>query len=79
MTGLDLTGLAAINEAQTLTGFSADYLRRLAREKTVPAQKVGASWMFDRAGLVEYKAAMTELGNQKHRRKTTRKQQTSAV
>ena len=69
MTNLDLTGLVVIRDAVTLSGYSPDYLRRLAREGTLPAQKVGKTWLFDRAALVEYKAAMDALGTAKHGRK----------
>jgi len=69
MTNLDLTGLVVIRDAVELSGYSPDYLRRLAREGTLPAQRVGRTWLFDRAALVEYKAAMDALGTAKHGRK----------
>ena len=72
MINLDLTGLVVIREAIALSGFSPDYLRRLAREGTLPAQKVGRTWLFDRDALDEYKQRMIELGTAKHAPKETR-------
>jgi len=72
MTNLDLTGLVVIRDAVELSGYSPDYLRRLAREGTVTAQRIGAIWLFDRADLLRHTSAMAELGKMKHAPKETR-------
>lgn len=74
MTTIDLTGLLTISEAIEASGYTSDYLRRLAREGRVKAQKIGASWLFDRADLLRHKTAMDALGTQKHAPKATRQQ-----
>jgi excisionase family DNA binding protein len=41
-------------EAGELTGYSIEYLRRLARKGKVKAHKVGRSWLFDKEDLEEH-------------------------
>ena len=59
-------GWIDIAEAVTLTGYSPVYVRLLAREDRVTAEKVGGRWLVNRASLVAFKVAMDQLGAQKH-------------
>lgn len=43
-------------EAAALVGYCPEYLRRLARDGKVKAQKKSGIWFIDRAALLEYKA-----------------------
>jgi len=54
-------------EARQLTGYTPDYLRRLAREEKVKAEKVGGSfWLFNRESILAWKEEMEALGTAKH-------------
>ena len=72
MTKIDLDGLLAIREASEASGYSQDYLRRLAREGTVRAQRIADRWLFDRDDLLRHKTEMDALGKMKHAPKATR-------
>jgi len=52
--------------AQDLTGYTLDYLRQLAREKKVNAEKIGKFWLINRASLLAWRDEMDELGTAKH-------------
>ena len=52
--------------AQELTGYSRAYLRRLAGQQRVPAQKVGRDWLLHRDSLLAHKVRMQALGDQRH-------------
>ena len=54
------------SEGAELTGFSVDYVRRLARAGRIEARKVGRDWLIERASLLAFKAQMDRLGAQKH-------------
>jgi excisionase family DNA binding protein len=41
-------------EAIRLTGYNAEYIRRLVRSKKIEAQKFGTLWQIDRKSLVSY-------------------------
>ena len=69
---VDLVGLVEIAEAVEVSGYTADYLRRLARDGIVDAQKVAGGWLFNREDLLGYKRTMDALGPRKHGRKETR-------
>ena len=72
MQNVDLSGFVTIGEAVALTSYHDDYLRKLAREGTLAALKVGTNWLLDRADLVAYKSKMDALGKMKHAPKATR-------
>lgn len=60
-------GWIVTEEAQELTGYTPDYLRRLAREEKVEAEKVGGKfWLFSREFLLAWKEEMEGLGTAKH-------------
>ncbi len=60
-------GWIVTEKAKDLTGYTADYLRKLAREEKVEAEKVGGSfWLFNRESLLAWKQTMEELGTAKH-------------
>jgi excisionase family DNA binding protein len=64
MTGLE--GWITTKEAANMTGYTTVYVRRLAREGRVDAQKAGRDWLLKRQSLLEYKARMDRLGPSKH-------------
>jgi hypothetical protein len=41
-------------EAVKLSGYSAQYLRRIVRQQRVKAQKWGRDWQISRLSLLEY-------------------------
>ena len=49
-------GWITTEEAVELTGFTRDWLWRLAREKRVLAAKVGRAWLFHRTSVEDWKA-----------------------
>ena len=53
-------------QAEELTGYSRAYLRRLAGQQRVPAQKVGRDWLLHRDSLLAHKVRMQALGDQRH-------------
>jgi excisionase family DNA binding protein len=53
-------------EAATSTGYVVEYVRCLAREGRIHAEKRGRDWWVDRDDLLRYKAQMDRLGEQKH-------------
>ena len=60
-------GWIVTEEAQELTGYTPDYLRRLAREEKVEAEKVGGNfWLFSKDSLLAWKEEMEALGTAKH-------------
>ena len=60
-------GWIVTEEAQELTGYTPDYLRRLAREEKVQAEKVGGNfWVFSKDSLLAWKEEMETLGTAKH-------------
>jgi len=60
-------GWITVEEANALTGYSAAYLRRLARQGHIVAQKVGGDlWLICRDDLVTYRSEMEALGLGKH-------------
>jgi len=62
----ELQGWVCTKKAVSLTGYSADYARRLARRGKVEARKVGRDWLIKRESLLAYKQRMDRLGPQKH-------------
>lgn len=61
-----LEGWISTAEAADLTGYTAVYIRRLAKGKRIEAVKTGRDWLINRASLLAYKARMDRLGPQKH-------------
>ena len=55
-----------VAEASELTGYSVQYLRRIARQGRIKARKWVNAWMIDRAALLDYKQEMDALGPDKH-------------
>ena len=49
-----------------LTGYTASYLRQLARRGLMEARKVSRDWLINRESLLDYKRRMDRLGPQKH-------------
>lgn len=49
-----MTDWLDIEEAQTLSGYNAQHLRRLMRWKIVVAEKRGGRWRIDRKSLLSY-------------------------
>ena len=66
MTELALTEWVNTAEGAQLTGFSIDYVRRLARGGRIEARKVGRDWLIDCNSLLAFKRQMNTLGNGKH-------------
>ena len=54
------------DEAATLTGYVVEYVRCLARAGRIHAEKRGRDWWVDQDALLQYKAKMDHLGEQKH-------------
>ena len=63
---VNIGDMVTSREAATLTGYSGEYVRMLARDGRVKCQKWGGRWMFDRADLLRHKADMAKLGTLKH-------------
>lgn len=59
-------GWITSNEAVQLTDYSAAYLRRLASQGRITAEKIGRDWLFCRESLLTYHKQMQSLGNQRH-------------
>ncbi len=47
----------SVLEAGALLGLGADAVRRLARQKQIPASKVGGEWRFEKAALLRWSKA----------------------
>lgn len=47
-------GWITTDAAEALTGYSAAYLRRLASQGRITAQKVGRDWLLHRKTLLAY-------------------------
>lgn len=54
------------NEAADLTGYSAAYVRMLARRGGVKAVRAGRDWLVKREALLAYQRQMDALGTEKH-------------
>ena len=71
---MNIDGWLTTRGAAELSGYSAKYLRRLARQGRIDARKVGRDWLINRESLLAYVAEMDCLGPAKHNpwRSTTR-------
>lgn len=49
-----LADLISISEASTLSGLSADHLRRLVEKKAIWGLKIGRIWVTTRQAVEEY-------------------------
>ena len=65
----EFEGWLSTREAAELTGYSVQYVCRLARKGRIKAHQVG-HWLINRESLLDYKSRMDSLGRQKynHRR-----------
>ena len=61
-----LDGWVTTNEGAELTGYSAAYVRMLARTGKITARRIGRDWVVDRKKLLAHKARMDALGTDKH-------------
>ena len=59
-------GWISVQDGAELVGYSAVYVRLLARQARIEARKVGRDWLIERASLLAFKAQMDRLGAQKH-------------
>jgi len=59
-------GWLTTDEAETLTGYSIAYLRRLATQGRIAARKIGRDWVIYQESLLAYKERMDALGVDKH-------------
>jgi excisionase family DNA binding protein len=62
----ELSGWITTDVAVTLTGYSAAYIRRLARKGRIGAKRVLRDWLVSREDLLAHKARMDALGTDKH-------------
>jgi len=70
MTEREVTGIGTewltTNEAADLTGYSAAYVRMLARRGAVDAVRAGRDWLVQREAVLAYQRQMDALGTDKH-------------
>jgi excisionase family DNA binding protein len=59
-------GWVTTDKGAELTGYTAEYVRILAREGRIEARKMGRDWWVNREDLLAYKDRMDELGTKKH-------------
>jgi hypothetical protein len=59
-------GWITTGEAQALTGYTTAYARWLANQGKVEARKVGRDWLINKQSLLDHKAKMDAMGNQRH-------------
>ncbi|MCP4542881.1 MAG: helix-turn-helix domain-containing protein [Chloroflexi bacterium] len=52
--------------ASELTGYSLQAIRWIAKQGRIEARKIGKSWLINKADLLQYKAEMDALGDQRH-------------
>ncbi len=64
-------GWIAVDQACELTGYSPPYLRQLARENRVKAEKIGRAWYFSEVSVRSWRDRMKALGTKKHDPKGT--------
>lgn len=54
------------SEAAQVSGYHPEYIRKLARQGRIGAEKKGRDWWIDRDRLREYVDLASQLGAQKH-------------
>ncbi len=62
----DLPEWITTDEAAEISGYHPEYVRYLAREGRIGAEKKGRDWWIDRDKLREYLATVQALGTKKH-------------
>ena len=62
----DLPEWITTDEAAEVSGYHPEYVRYLAREGRIGAEKKGRDWWIDRDKLREYLATVEALGTKKH-------------
>jgi hypothetical protein len=62
----DLDGWITTGVGSRLTGYSAAYVRMLARSERIKARRAGRDWLVNQESLLEHKARMDALGTGKH-------------
>ena len=55
-----------VQEAATLTGYHAEYLRLLIREGKIVARKFGPVWAIEKASLLSYLKAAEKSSDRRH-------------
>jgi excisionase family DNA binding protein len=55
-----------VQEAATLTGYHAEYLRLLIREGKVAARKFGPVWAVDKSALLTYLKIAEKSSDRRH-------------
>ncbi len=55
-----------VKQAKELVGYTLTYLRRLAANGQVTAQRIGNIWLLQRTSLLAYKEQMADLGTNRH-------------
>jgi excisionase family DNA binding protein len=50
----------------SLTGYTRQYIRALARIGGLPAKKIGRDWVISQTALLAHKAKMDAWGTEKH-------------
>jgi excisionase family DNA binding protein len=53
-------------EAIRLTGYNAEYIRRLVRSKKIVARKFGTLWQIDRKSLLSYLKTGRQSEDKRH-------------
>jgi excisionase family DNA binding protein len=61
----ELEGWITVQEAAKLTGYSEQYLRRLIRNKKIPAKKLSFLWLVEVAPLLEYVAEAKQASDKR--------------
>ena len=60
------TDLITTTDGAKLTGYTAPYVRVLARTGRIEAKKLGRDWLVSRKALLAFKGQMDALGADKH-------------
>ena len=60
-----------ISQASQESGYTADYLRTLVRQKRIKAKKVFVVWLVSKSGLTKYLKEQTEQGERRGRKRLT--------
>ena len=50
----DIMAWLTVEQASELTGYNAEYIRRLIREGRLKAQKFGPVWQVDKRSIISY-------------------------
>ncbi len=52
-------------QAAEITGYNAEYIRKLAQSSRIPAQKLGRDWVIQRADLLAYVRGVEKKGRKR--------------